>query len=120
MEYQVFTQEFAAWNFYSVFKKWSIRDFVLKKQREKNKRWIQQEFKKEWKIAYLYYIIKGSASTNDGNTARWFFSEIHTSAKITGLNKSLIKRFSVILQAISYGEIILENLVYILLKPPKN
>jgi len=87
------------------FKKWSIRDSVLKKQREENKRKIQQEFRKE--LGLLIDTVKqGLGSTNDGNTARRFFSEIHTSAKITGLDESLIRRFSVILQAISCGEII--------------
>lgn len=81
-----------------------VRDPVMKKQQENKKR-IQQEFRKE--LGLLIDIVKqGSGTTNDGNTARRFFSEIHTSAKITGLDESLIKRFSVILQAISCGEMI--------------
>lgn len=102
------------------FKKWSVRDPVLKKQREENKRRIQQEFRKE--LGLLIDIVKqGSGTTNDGNTARRFFSEIHTTAKITGLDESLIRRFSVILQTISCGEMIkTKDLVYIVLKPLKN
>ncbi|EFN71146.1 hypothetical protein EAG_06093, partial [Camponotus floridanus] len=66
---------------------------------------IQQEFRKE--LGLLLDIVKqGSGSTNDGNTARRFFSNIHTTAKITKLDKSLIRRFFIILQAISCGEVI--------------
>lgn len=54
--------------------------------------------------SYSFVIVKQEV-TNDGNIARKFFSEIKTTAKITGLKESLIKRF-VILQAISCGEII--------------
>ena len=49
---------------------------------------------------------QGSGKTNDGNTARRFFSEINKTTKITGLNEELIKRFAVILQAISCSEAI--------------
>lgn len=87
------------------FKKWSVRDPNLKKQREESKRRIQQEFKKD--MGLLVDVVKqGSGVTNDGNTARKFFSEIKTTARITGLKESLIKRFAIILQAISCGEMI--------------
>ena len=42
-------------------------------------------------------------STNDGNTARRFFENADISASITGFDKNLIKRFHIILQAISSG-----------------
>lgn len=42
-------------------------------------------------------------SSNDGNTARRFFENSTTSASITGVNEDLIKRFHVILQALSSG-----------------
>lgn len=45
----------------------------------------------------------GFGSTNDGNTARCFFENADISASITGINKELITRFHVILQAISSG-----------------
>lgn len=87
------------------FKKWSLRDPVLKKQREDNKKRIQQEFRKE--LGLLIDIVKqGSGSTNDGNTARRFFSNIHTTAEITRLDESLIRKFSIILHAILCGEVI--------------
>lgn len=87
------------------FKKWSVRDPALKKQREITKRRIQEEFRKELGLL-IDYVKQGSGTTNDGNTARRFFSEISTTAKITGLDESLIRRFSVIMQAISCGQVI--------------
>lgn len=85
------------------FKKWSVRNSVFKEQRESAKRKIQEEFKQ--KLGLLIDIVKhGVGSINDGNTARRFFSDIDTTAEITGLNKELIKRFAIILQAISCGE----------------
>jgi len=45
----------------------------------------------------------GFGSTNDGNTARRFFENSTVSASITGVDENLIKRFHVILQAISSG-----------------
>lgn len=85
------------------FKQWSVRNPVFKEQRESTKRKIQEEFKR--KLGLLVDVVKhGSGTTNDGNTARRFFSNIDTTAEITGLNKELIKRFAIILQAISCGE----------------
>lgn len=40
---------------------------------------------------------------SDGNTSRRFFGDPATSARITGLNINLIKRFGVILEVISSG-----------------
>jgi hypothetical protein len=45
----------------------------------------------------------GSVTSNDGNTARRFFKNYRESARITGVNKDLIRRFYVILQSISSG-----------------
>lgn len=50
---------------------------------------------------YIYNI--GSGTTNDGNTARRFFKNAETSADITGLDLEIIKRFGVILRALSSG-----------------
>ncbi|EFN73410.1 hypothetical protein EAG_03299, partial [Camponotus floridanus] len=41
--------------------------------------------------------------SNDGNTARKFFSKPSLSASITGIDEQLIKRFAVILRIISSG-----------------
>lgn len=45
----------------------------------------------------------GFGSTNDGNTARRFFTNAEKSADITGLDKNIISRFGIILQALSSG-----------------
>lgn len=47
---------------------------------------------------------QGHGTTNDGNTARRFFEDPEKSADITGLDAELIRRFAVILQAITSGE----------------
>lgn len=87
------------------FKKWSVREPYMKKQQAETKKKIQEQFKKDMNL--LVDVIKqGSGLTNDGNTARRFFSDIKTTAKITGLNETLIKNFAIILQAISCGEMI--------------
>ncbi|XP_071571307.1 uncharacterized protein [Temnothorax nylanderi] len=45
----------------------------------------------------------GFGNTNDGNTARRFFENESISAAITGVDEDLIKRFHIILQAITSG-----------------
>src|SRR5699024_4250400 len=42
-------------------------------------------------------------TTNNGNTARRFFEDPRKSAEITGIDEDLIKRFAVILDAITSG-----------------
>lgn len=49
------------------------------------------------------YVLQGKGTSNDGNTARRFFGDYKTSAKITGFNAELLKRFAVILQALASG-----------------
>ncbi|XP_076290264.1 uncharacterized protein LOC143213857 [Lasioglossum baleicum] len=82
------------------FKKWTANTVDLKKQRDKRKSEIQDGFRKEMGL-YVDYVKQGWGSSNDGNTARRFFSDAKTSAKITGVDLTLIKRFHVILQVIS-------------------
>ncbi|CAH1106073.1 unnamed protein product [Psylliodes chrysocephalus] len=48
-------------------------------------------------------VRQESGTTNDGNVARHFFSEPALLANITGIDETLIRRFSVILQGISCG-----------------
>ncbi|KAL0832212.1 hypothetical protein ABMA28_001664 [Loxostege sticticalis] len=70
------------------------------KQRKQS---VQQKFKDELNL--LIDIVKqGSGTTNDGNTARKFFESPNKTAAITGLDEELVKRFAVILQAITSGE----------------
>ena len=75
----------------------------IKKCYKTEKKNIQNKFKEELNL--LIDIVKqGSGTTNDGNTARKFFEFPNKTAAITGLDQDLIKRFSVILQAITSGE----------------
>jgi hypothetical protein len=45
----------------------------------------------------------GSGNTNDGNIPRCFFRDPTQSASITGIDETLIRRFSVIFQSLSSG-----------------
>lgn len=45
----------------------------------------------------------GFGNTNDGNTSRRVFAEPEVSARITGIDVNLIRKFKVILEAISSG-----------------
>ncbi|RVE54676.1 hypothetical protein evm_000797 [Chilo suppressalis] len=83
-------------------KKWNCRGEDKQKLNEMKKQ-IQEDFKSE--CGLLIDVVKqGTGITNDGNTARRFFSNADTSARITGLDKDLIERFHVVLQAIASGE----------------
>lgn len=46
---------------------------------------------------------KVTTATNDGNTARRFFANANVTAEITGVSEELIRRFAIILEAISSG-----------------
>jgi len=46
----------------------------------------------------------GSGTTNDGNTARRFFSNPDLSSSITGIDKEIMVRFKVILEVVSLGK----------------
>lgn len=85
------------------FKKWSAREIEHKEARALRKRKIQKEFKKETALR-VDFVLQGKGTTNDGNTARRFFRDYESSAKITGFNVQLLKRFSVILQALASGK----------------
>lgn len=84
------------------FKKWSCRGDD-KEKLSLRKSAIQEAFKKE--CGLLIDIVKqGAGTTNDGNTARRFFRDAETTARITGIRKDLIERFHVILQTVASGE----------------
>lgn len=53
--------------------------------------------------AVLFFVL-GSGTTNDGNTARTFFSNPEKTAAITGLDSGLIQRFGTILRVLACGE----------------
>lgn len=84
------------------FKKWSSRG-EDKEKMALRKQQIQQAFKDE--TGLLVDIVKqGAGTTNDGNTARRFFSDAKASARITGVDEELIERFHIILQTVASGE----------------
>ena len=66
------------------------------------KKHIQKQFMEETGLL-VDQPKQGFGSTNDGNTARRFFQNYTTSAKITGIDEALIKRFYIILQTICCG-----------------
>lgn len=84
-------------------KKWSIKGKEDQNVRDAKKKTVQDRFKSE--LGLLIDVVKqGHGTTNDGNTARRFFEDPEKSADITGLDAELIRRFAVILQAITSGE----------------
>lgn len=87
------------------FKQWAARGNDLKEKMASRKKIIQDRFKEELNL--LIDVVKqGSGTTNDGNTARKFFEDPAKTASITGLDEGLVRRFAVILQAITSGEVI--------------
>ena len=83
---------------------------------ETRKRKIQSEFRE--KMGLLVDVPKtGSGNTNDGNTARRFFSNPSLSAEITGIDEELMKLFGAILRTINSNyEINIDNFELYFLK----
>lgn len=82
-------------------KTWQIKK-ENKSQTDKRKKEIQDGLRRE--MGLLVDIPKqGCGNTNDGNTARRFFSNPEVASNITGINQSLIKRFDTVLRTISCG-----------------
>lgn len=82
------------------FKKWRMKQDTAEYKIRKNE--IITKLREE--TGLLVDVVKqGKGSTNDGNTARRFFRDPEQAARITGIDKSLIKRFAVVLEAISCG-----------------
>lgn len=83
-------------------KKWRISGREMEQKVEENKKTIQEKFKSE--MGLIVDMVKtGYGTSNDGNTARRFFSNVELSARITGLDKTIITSFSIILRTISCG-----------------
>lgn len=83
-------------------KTWQVKGTENKKIIEENKKRIQAEFKS--KIGLIIDKPKpGYGSSNDGNTARRFFYNPDLSSEITGVDKNLIKKFSLILRILASG-----------------
>ncbi|CAH0563057.1 unnamed protein product [Brassicogethes aeneus] len=70
------------------FKKWQIK--------------IQDKLRSELGLL-VDVVLQGHGTTNDGNTARRFFSNAVKSAEITGIDVNLIIRFDIILKTIASG-----------------
>jgi hypothetical protein len=83
------------------FKSWIAKGENSDKLNKK-KQDVQEAFKN--RNGLLIDVVKqGYGTTNDGNTARRFFADVETTASITGVDENLIRRFSIILEAISSG-----------------
>ena len=84
-----------------------VKKRQIRKQDRENvqqrKHLIQEKFRKEMGLVADVPKPGGSGTTNDGNTARRFFRDPALSASITGIDETLIRRCSVILQALSSG-----------------
>lgn len=85
------------------FSKWAVRKEEHKAAAKSRKTEIQQEFRLKTGLK-IDFVLQGKGTTNDGNTARKFFRDYEESARITGFNVNLLKRFSVILQTLSSGK----------------
>lgn len=86
-------------------KKWRVVGKEDKDQVAEQKRSIQAKFKSEMGLI-VDKVKTGYGTTNDGNTARRFFSNVELSAQITNVDVSLIKNFSIILRTLSSGHYI--------------
>lgn len=82
---------------------WKARNREEKETVEKTKKTIQDIFRQE-KGLLLSVVKVGAGTTNDGNTARRFFSDPKFAAEKTGIDERLINRFRVILGALSSSE----------------
>lgn len=69
---------------------------------------IQTKFRSELGLL-VDVVLQGRGTTNDGNTARKFFNNPEKSAEITGVDVQLIRRFAIILSAITCGHDICEE-----------
>lgn len=81
----------------------SIRNNETNKElRSSKKKHVQDEYRKFGLI--IDQPKQGSGNTNDGNTARRFFSDPETASEITGVDLNLIFRFKIILEVLACNE----------------
>lgn len=91
------------------FKKWRVQGEEYKTLFEIEKKRIQIEFKTKMGLN-VDQPKQGFGSSNDGNTARTFFSNPEKSSEITKIDQTLIQKLSVILRVMATGaEIHFEN-----------
>lgn len=84
----------------------NVKSWIVKNEEktdvEARKKNIQEAFRSQ--SGLLIDVVKqGHGTTNDGNTARRFFADISNTSSITDIDETLIKRFSIILEALSIG-----------------
>ncbi|XP_034244181.1 uncharacterized protein LOC117646923 [Thrips palmi] len=85
------------------FQQWRAVTKEQKDQVTKQKFRIQEEFRKETGLIIDKPRSGGSGTSTDGNTARRFFRQPEVTARITGIDETLIHRFAVILRALNCG-----------------
>lgn len=91
-------------------KNWQARSKEDKNRVEVRKKEIQQKFKREMGLIIDTPKVGGFGNSNDGNTARRFFSNCTKSAEILGLDVECLNRAHVIMQVLSCGFAVEVNL----------
>lgn len=84
-------------------KKWQVRSANEQMLVAAKKKFVQTEFRERLGLIVDKPKSGGSGTSNDGNTARRFFSNSEISAEITGIKKDLIDRCWTILQCLNSG-----------------
>lgn len=93
-------------------KKWQAKTPEEKESVQRRKTFIQDKFFQNVGIK-VDQTKQGTGNTNDGNTARRFFSNIHCTSDITGINLNLLLNFQKILNILtSKNRLILTILEY--------
>ena len=88
---------------------WVVRGEDNKEIVLNEKKRAQQELKKQLWLREDY-PVPGSGSSNTWNTARFCFNNIEVVSEITGLNKNVHYKLSIILKTLNSGfEIDIEN-----------
>lgn len=72
-----------------------------KKKAKKKKKDIQEKYREIGLI--IDQPKQGEGNSNDGNTARRFFSDPETATSITGVDYDLIRRFQIILEVMIFN-----------------
>ena len=82
-----------------------VKFVTLPDPEKKNKRKyeIQRQFRTQMGLKVDYPAKGGSGNTTDGNTSRKIFANTQKSSEITGFDKEILNRFSVILDTINSG-----------------
>lgn len=83
-------------------KSWQVKGEEAKEKLNQRKKQITERFRVEMGLI-VDQPKQNMGTSNDGNTARRFFENPQLTSDITGVNKDLIERFSIILHALSCG-----------------